>query len=191
MRVPVGQFGAVHLRRIDLGELDLCLWRDSHQLDSSPEGELLEPRGEAVVDDDRVRVEGRPRDARVELAPALLHRPDYVDHRRHLGVLELVQHLPHRQALPVDVAHLYQLGQLAAREQEVVRLPEILLGDRLVDTDDGVLESLLGAFFLALGGTGAGDWAGDFLFRFELFLQGSDHLLLDLLDWAVLLVAHY
>lgn len=161
MGVPVGQLSAVNLRRVDLGELDFSLRRNSDQLDSPPECELLKTRGEAVVNDDRIGVEGRSCNASVELASALLHRADDVDDGSHFGVFELVEHLPHRQVLLVDVAHLDQLGQLAAWEQEVVRLPEVLLDDGFVDTYDGVFEFLFGALFLALGRTGA----CDFLFR--------------------------
>jgi hypothetical protein len=152
MRVSIGEFSAIDLRGVDFGELDLSLGCDSHQFDSPPEGELLQPGCEAIVDDDCVGVEGGPCDPCVELAPALLHGADDVDDRSHLAVLELVQHLPDGQVLLVGVGHLDQLGQLAAREQEVVGLPQLLLAPR--HAHQRVLQLLLHPLLLLAGRTG-------------------------------------
>jgi hypothetical protein len=41
MRVTIGEFSAIHLRGVDLGELYLAFRSDSHQLHPSSEGKLL------------------------------------------------------------------------------------------------------------------------------------------------------
>ena len=129
--MAISQFKRIYLRRVDFRKLNLSFRSDPNELNSPSQRKFLDSRRKSVIDDNSVGVKGSPHNAGIELAPPFLHRSDQIHNGQPFVVFELLQHFADGQILLVNVTDFDELRELAAREQEIVSLPNLLfLPDR-------------------------------------------------------------